>query len=61
MISVEIFFSDLNEKGQKKLLDALGYKDPSEGNYDIDMCPIAILDFEESTSKVEMYHVVKDT
>ena len=51
MISVELYFSDLNDKGKKKLLDALGYEDPSEGNYDINMCPIAILDFEDSVAK----------
>ena len=47
VVKVEIFFSDLNEKGQKKVLEANGYKDPSEGNYDIDMCPIAILEFQK--------------
>ena len=49
---VEIFFSDLNEKGQKKILDACGYSDPSEGNYDIDMCPLTILEFEEDSDEI---------
>lgn len=48
VVKVEIFFSDLNEKGQKKVLEANGYTDPSEGNYDIDMCPIAILEFQKN-------------
>ena len=38
----DIFFSDLNEDAQKRLMDAIGIKDPSEMNWDIDMCPIAL-------------------
>lgn len=44
---VEIYFSDLSESGQKKILEANGYLSPADGNYDIDICPIAILEFEE--------------
>lgn len=51
VVQVEIFFSDLNEKGQKKVLEANGYTDPSEGNYDIDMCPIAILEFQKKNKE----------
>ena len=43
---VELYFSDLNEKGQRKILEALSYSDPKDGNYDMDICPIAILEFE---------------
>ena len=38
----EIFFSDLNEDAQKRLLEAVGEDDPKEMNWDIDMCPIAM-------------------
>ena len=38
----DIFFSDLNEDAQKRLMDAVGIKDPSEMNWDIDMCPIGM-------------------
>lgn len=38
----EIFFSDLNEDAQKRLLKAVGENDPKEMNWDIDMCPIAM-------------------
>ena len=38
----EIYFSDLNEDAQKRLLEAVGETDPKEMNWDIDMCPIAL-------------------
>lgn len=46
---VEIFFSDLNEKGQQKVLEAMGIEDPKDGNLDIDVIPLAILEYEEET------------
>lgn len=38
----DIYFSDLNEDAQKRLMAAVGINDPSEMNWDIDMCPIAM-------------------
>lgn len=38
----DIYFSDLNEDAQKRLMAAVGISDPSEMNCDIDMCPIAM-------------------
>ena len=38
----EIYFSDLNEKAQKRLLDFVGISSPSEANWDMDILPIAI-------------------
>ena len=38
----EIFFNDLNEDAQKRLLEAVGETDPKEMNWDINMCPIAM-------------------
>ena len=38
----EIFFSDLNEDAQKRLLEAVGAKDPAEMNWDLDICPIGL-------------------
>ena len=38
----EIFFSDLNEEAQQRLMYLVGIKDPKEMNWDIDVCPIAI-------------------
>lgn len=46
MQTFEIYFSDLNEDAQKRLLEAVGAKSASDMNWDIDMCPIAIYDFE---------------
>lgn len=46
MATVEIYFSDLNEKAQKELLEAVGATDPKERNWDCDTLPLAILDFE---------------
>ena len=47
MGTFEIYFSDLNEDAQKRLLEAVGAKDASDMNWDMDICPIAMYDFEE--------------
>ncbi len=47
MKSFEIYFSDLNESAQEQLMEFVGIDDPSEMNWDIDMCPLCIFDFEE--------------
>jgi len=47
MKSVEIFFSDLKPEKQKEFMNAVGITKPEEMNWDIDMCPLAIVDFEE--------------
>ena len=44
--TVELYFSDLNEKGQKKLLDAAGVEEPSEMNWDMDILPITAFEME---------------
>ena len=44
--TVELYFSDLNEKGQKKLLDAAGVEEPSEINWDMDILPLATFEME---------------
>ena len=46
MNTFEIYFSDLNEEAQEKLLEMVGAETPAEMNWDIDMCPIAIYEFE---------------
>ena len=38
----EIYFSDLTEDAQKRLMEAVGITEPSEMNWDIDMCPIGV-------------------
>ena len=53
MKTFEIYFSDLNEDAQKRLLEAVGAKDASDMNWDIDMCPIAMYDFEKEGVKDE--------
>ena len=47
MKTFEIYFSDLNTEAQKRLMDIVGISSPSEMNWDIDMCPIAIYDVED--------------
>ena len=47
MKSFGIYFSDLNEDAQKRLMDEVGIDDPKEMNWDIDMCPLVIFEFEE--------------
>lgn len=51
IISFEIFFSDLNEDAQKRLLEAVGIDDPKEMNWDIDMCPIAIYELDKEVEE----------
>ena len=41
-----IYFSDLNEDAQKRLLETVGADDASDMNWDMDICPIAIYTFE---------------
>lgn len=43
----EIYFNDLNADAQKRFLEYIGLDDPKEGNYDIDMCPITVIDYQE--------------
>lgn len=43
----EIYFSDLNEDAQQRLMETIGVTDPKEMNWDIDLFPIAIYEFEE--------------
>lgn len=47
MKSFEIYFSDLNEEAQEALLELVGAADPSEMNWDLDIVPLAIVDFED--------------
>lgn len=49
MNTFEIYFSDLNEDAQKRLLKAIGAETAAEMNWDIDICPIAMYDFETET------------
>lgn len=50
MKTFEIYFSDLNEDAQDRLLKAVGAESPVEMNWDMDICPIAMYDFEEDSS-----------
>lgn len=47
MTTVEIYFSDLVPDKQAELLDAVGVSDPREMNWDLDIIPLATIDFEE--------------
>ena len=47
MKSVEIFFNDLKPEKQKEFLETVNVTDPKEMNWDIDMAPLAIVDFED--------------
>ena len=46
METFEIYFSDLNEDAQKRLLDAVGAESAADMNWDMDIIPIAQYDFE---------------
>lgn len=45
-ISIDIYFNDLSDKAKAELLDAVRAKDAKEMNWDIDIVPLATLDFE---------------
>lgn len=47
MTTFEIYFSDLNEDAQKRLLELVGAESAKDMNWDIDLIPIATVDFEE--------------
>ncbi len=42
MDDFNIYFSDLNEEAQQRLMEAIGIQDPREMNWDIDMLPLAV-------------------
>ena len=50
MVNIEIFFDDLNEEAQKRVLKGYGIDDPMEGNWDVfplfTLCPEIELDEE---------------
>ena len=41
-VEFNIYFSDLNEDAQRRLLEAIGESDPKEMNWDMDIIPIAV-------------------
>ena len=47
MQSFEIYFSDLNEDAQQRLLNAVNVENASDMNWDMDIIPIAVFDYEE--------------
>jgi len=53
MINFPIYFSNLNEETQKRLLKAVGAEDPSEMNWDMDILPIAELEFEDKDDELQ--------
>ena len=47
MEELKIFFSDLNEETQQRVLKFYGIADPKEGNFDSDIVPLFILECPE--------------
>lgn len=47
MVSFEIYFHDLSEKAQRELMELVHIDHPSEMNWDIAMCPLAVYETEE--------------
>lgn len=47
MISVPIYFNDLKPEKQKEFLEAVNAESPKDMNWDVDIFPLAIVDFEE--------------
>ena len=48
-----IYFSDLNENAQKRLLEAVGINEASDMNWDMDICPIATYCFNKEAYDVD--------
>ena len=48
MLEFEIYFSDLKEETQKRLLAELGIGSASEMNWDMDIVPVATVMIEEN-------------
>ena len=46
MVTVEIYFSDLNPEAQARLMESAGISNPSEANWDIDICPLVVYEME---------------
>jgi len=46
MKTFEIYFSDLNDDAQKRILEMVGVDTPADMNWDMDIIPIAFVDFE---------------
>ncbi len=42
MDDFNIYFSDLNEEAQQRLMEAIGIQDPREMNWDIGLLPLAV-------------------
>ncbi len=40
LMEMDIYFSDLNEDAQQRLLDFVGAKDAAEMNWDLDISPL---------------------
>lgn len=53
MKTFEIYFSDLNEDAQKRLLDFVNAKSASDMNWDMDIIPIATFDTEDDDEDEE--------
>ena len=47
MKTFNIYFSDLSDDAQKELMELVGVEDPKEMNWDADLVPLAMVDFEE--------------
>ena len=47
MPTFEIYYSDLNEAAQKRLLEAVNVESASDMNWDCDILPIALFEFEK--------------
>ena len=53
MRTVAIYFSDLTEEAQQEVMQAAGVHDPKEANWDMDIVPLATVDFENEDDEEE--------
>lgn len=50
MKTMPIYFSDLNEAAQKKILEVAGVESPKDMNWDIDILPLAYYEVEDTSA-----------
>ena len=49
-----LYFSDLTSEAQARIMDAAGINDPTEANWDMDVFPIAMIDFETPEEQIDL-------
>lgn len=52
-----LYFSDLTSEAQSRIMDAAGINDPAEANWDMDVFPITMIDFESPEEQIDLSEI----